>query len=243
MGGFRLIPSRIRQLQNRVIRRLPQSRHFCGRTSFSQCGEDVIVEYIFKLRGVECPSYLDVGAYHPFHLSNTALFYLKGSRGMNVEANPQLMGEIARHRKGDINLNCGVNVEEGRSLHLFVLDDPSLSTFSERELTALGRDRLVKTIPVETHTLEHLMERYFLSGPDFLSLDVEGLDFDIIRSLDFIRYRPKVLCVESYEYSPRGTGRYRQELIGYLTSHAYHEYANTGLNSIFVNREFWFIEP
>ena len=49
-----------------------------GNSSFSQCGEDLIVNYIFNLRGISLPSYLDIGANHPYFISNTALFHKKG---------------------------------------------------------------------------------------------------------------------------------------------------------------------
>ena len=60
----------------RRLKRLPQDNY--AKKSFSQCGEDLIVDYVFKARGVGRPSYLDIGAHHPYWLSNTALFYERG---------------------------------------------------------------------------------------------------------------------------------------------------------------------
>ena len=77
--------------------------------SYSQCGEDLLVQYIFNLRGIQKPSYIDIGANHPYFLSNTALFYEKGSRGINIEANPQLAENFKTHRPEDINLNIGID--------------------------------------------------------------------------------------------------------------------------------------
>ena len=48
------------------------------RKSYSQCGEDLLVDYIFKLRGITQPTYLDIGANHPYFISNTAKFYQQG---------------------------------------------------------------------------------------------------------------------------------------------------------------------
>ncbi len=76
--------------------------------SFSQCGEDLIVQNIFNCLGIEKPSYIDVGAYDPFIFSNTALFYSKGSRGINIEPDPHLYKTFPKHRKEDINLNVGI---------------------------------------------------------------------------------------------------------------------------------------
>ena len=55
--------------------------------SYSQCGEDLIMNFIFNNLRIEKPSYIDIGAHHPFWLSNTFFFYKKGSKGINIEAN------------------------------------------------------------------------------------------------------------------------------------------------------------
>ena len=65
--------------------------------------------------------------------------------------------------------------------------------------------------------------------------------FDIIKSIDFEKSYPKVICVEAAEYSPIGAGARRSDLINFLVSKGYYEYANTNLNAIMVKNEFWFI--
>ena len=74
------------------------------KVSYSQKGEDLIIKHIFDGLGIVEPSYLDIGAHHPYHISNTALFYKNGSRGINIEPDPDLFVEINRVRKEDINL-------------------------------------------------------------------------------------------------------------------------------------------
>jgi FkbM family methyltransferase len=212
--------------------------------SFAQSGEDLIIDYIFKLRGISHPSYIDIGANHPFYLSNTAHFYLKGCRGINVEANPNLIIDFTKFRDKDINLNCGVGVREEK-LDFFIISDPTLSTFSQSEadaVTKTGTYSILETKKVKTYTIEHLLKTYCHNYlPDFLSIDVEGFDFEIIKTIDFDLYKPKVICVESHNYSPIGAGNKREDLIDYILSKNYHEYADTGLNSILVEKNFWFI--
>src|SRR6187200_1235902 len=82
--------------------------HFSPNISYSQCGEDLLVQYVFLLRGIKYPSYIDIGANDPFYLSNTALFYNKGCRGINIEANPKLIENFKLHRPEDHNLNIGI---------------------------------------------------------------------------------------------------------------------------------------
>jgi hypothetical protein len=67
------------------------------------------------------------------------------------------------------------------------------------------------------------------------------MDFQILQSIDFSKSYPKIICVEAAEYSPVGAGARRNELINFLVSKGYYEYANTNLNAIMVKNEFWFI--
>ena len=73
--------------------------------SFSQCGEDLIIQYIFNSIGIKNPSYIDIGAHHPFYLNNTAIFSLTGSIGVNIEADPKLINRFRKLRQRDLNLN------------------------------------------------------------------------------------------------------------------------------------------
>lgn len=214
-----------------------------SKLSYSQCGEDLIVQYIFNLRQVQRPSYIDIGANHPHCLSNTALFYQRGSRGINIEANSQLIKIYKYHRPKDINLNIGISNEEGE-LDFYIMKDHTLSTFSRDEADGMinsGKDlKEVKTIKITTIT--NVLDKYFNGQfPDFLSIDVEGMDLEILRSINFEKSFPKVICVEAANYSSIGAGTRRDDIIDFLITKGYYEYANTNLNAILVKREFWFI--
>lgn len=211
--------------------------------SYSQCGEDLIVQYIFLLRRIQKPSYLDIGANDPFTLSNTALFYQKGCRGINIEANPELAKQFKILRRGDINLNIGIGDKE-EELNFYVMKDNTLSTFSKSECDQMvnsGKE-LASVQKVRLTTISKVIEQYHQGVfPDFLSLDVEGIDFDILQSINYTKSAPKVICVEAAEYSSTGRGERKNELIDFLVSKNYYEYANTNLNAIMVHRDFWFI--
>ena len=211
--------------------------------SYSQCGEDLLIQYIFTLRGIAKPSYLDIGANDPFFISNTALFYEKGSRGINIEANPQLAAKFAIARPQDINLNIGISDKE-EELNFYIMQDDTLSTFSKTEsdfMISKGKQlKKIKQIPLIT--IATVLDKYFKNKfPDFMSIDVEGMDFQILKSIDFTTSAPKVICVEAAEYSPVGAGMRRHEMIDFLVSKGYYEYANTNLNAIMVQSKFWFI--
>jgi FkbM family methyltransferase len=213
-----------------------------GIVSHSQCGEDLIINYVFTLRGLLKPSFIDIGANHPFGLSNTAFFYKKGSRGINIEPNPDFVGSFKKYRPEDINLNLGIGSSES-VLEFYVFEDNTLSTFSESEHSNFVKagKKLKKKIQVQVRTINYVINQYCNDVfPDLLCIDVEGWDFEIIKSIDFSRTAPKVICVEAAEYSPIGAGQRRDELINYIKEQGYYEYANTNLNAIMVRNDFWF---
>jgi len=212
--------------------------------SYSQCGEDLLVDYIFKLRGISHPSYIDIGANHPLILSNTAVFYERGCRGINIEANPFLMDNFILHRPEDININIGVGSKDD-VLEFYIMNDSTLSSFSRDEVDKYietGKYYIQSTREIKIVALNQIINDY-CNGvfPDFLSIDTEGMDYEILSLIDYRLNSPKVICVEAAEYSPIGAGERRTELVDFLSLNGYYEYANTNLNAIMVRRDFWFI--
>ncbi len=167
-----------------------------GPHTYSCCGQDLLVTQLFWLMGNKKPSYLDIGAHHPFNISNTALLYSRGSRGVNVEANPKLMEEFHLHRPEDKNVNIGVS-PNGGPLTFYQWDDRSgRNTFSKEASEEM--DVLTNTTELETDTLNHIVDQHCDGQfPDFLSMDIEGMDFPVLEGADFSKSSPKVVCVES----------------------------------------------
>jgi FkbM family methyltransferase len=234
----------IKQIQILKKNRKPEDPIRSFNRSYSQCGEDLIINYIFSLRGIKKPTYLDIGANDPFVLSNTALFYINGSHGINIEANPALIENFKKLRLEDINLNIGIGAAES-TLDFYVINDPTLSSFSKEEcekFITTGKYFITNTLKIKVTTIQNILCEYNNGVfPDFLTIDAEGLDFEILKTIDYANNAPKVICVESADYSPIGAGKRRTELIDFLIQNGYYEYANTNLNAIMVKRDFWFI--
>lgn len=172
---------------------------FGGRT-FSQHGDDLIVACLFYSLGIEKPSYLDIGAHHPTIISNTALLYKRGCRGINVEPNPNLFTSFTTMRPDDINLNIGVADKSGK-LFFYMIDDYSgRNTFDYETACRFCKDNpqfnIRETREIDVLTINDIVARYADGYPDFLSIDVEGLDESIIDSADFTKSKPKIICVE-----------------------------------------------
>jgi FkbM family methyltransferase len=214
-----------------------------GKISFSQCGEDLIVDFIFSSMGLTNITYMDIGAHHPFYLSNTALFYKRGNRGINIEPDPSLFSKFLSSRKDDINLNIGV-ATEASILDFYVMSSQAMNTFSLKDAESLVSDNkfFIKEIkkimvsPIEDILRDHWPEQNF---PDFLSLDVEGLDEEILHSIDFEKHKPIVICIETISFSNTGRGKKNDGIIDFLEDKGYMLYADTYINSIFVLRNHW----
>lgn len=175
---------------------------FFGEKTYAQHGDDLMALNIFKLIGLEKPTYLDIGAHHPFNISNTALLYERGSKGVCVEANPNLIQSFQAARPMDIILNLGV-AGTNSVMNFYMIDSHSgRNTFSQKEaLKFIGEHpqfKITEKKQIEVVTINHIVERYCYGGyPDFLSIDAEGMDEEIIMSADFSKVRPKVICVET----------------------------------------------
>lgn len=210
--------------------------------SFSQSGEDLIVKFIFDNLGIPNPTYIDIGAHHPYFISNTALFYKNGCRGINIEPDPTLFNEFLKHRKEDINLNIGIS-DRNTELDFYIISSPTLNTFSkeEAEKYSLEGNYKIKSIKkINVQTLQDILNN-FSNGifPQFLSIDAEGVDEIIIRELNFDKNFPIVICIETISFSTSGNGIKNKDLIEYITNNGYLLYVDTNINSIFVKKEFW----
>lgn len=168
--------------------------------SYSQDGEDLAVLRLF--RNKRSGFYIDVGAHHPYRFSNTCIFYQRGWRGINIDASPELIPTFNKMRKRDVNL-CNLVSSNNEYLDFYIFADQVLNTTDkERALSVIseGNDscKLKKIIRVESKSLEQILdERNDLPECiDFISIDCEWHDLEVLKSNNWTKYRPKVIIVE-----------------------------------------------
>jgi FkbM family methyltransferase len=210
--------------------------------SFSQCGEDLIVNHILSTLNIRQPIYLDIGAYHPVKLNNTYLFYIKGSNGVCVEPDPELFRCLKSKRKRDICLNLGVGPKQKGNANFYVMSSKTLSSFSKEDAEryqSYGKERIVKVLQLPLVSINDVLQNYFKRCPDFVSLDAEGVDFQILKSFDFSKHRPPVFCIETLTYTEDNSERKLLEINEYMHENSYKAYADTYINSIFVDSMQW----
>ena len=238
--GKLLLRHRSRQLLKRILGREPSAGEVHageGLVSYSQQGEDMILQCLFQGHGTGF--YVDVGAHHPSRYSNTYFFYLRGWRGINIDAMPGSMAAFRAVRPEDINLEYAIAATKSkRTFHVF--DDPALNGFS-RELSesreAEGTFRLVGRQEISTLTLAEVLDTHLPRGQaiDFLNIDVEGLDLEVLRSNDWTKYRPKVVVTEETA-SILLDEVLRSEPIQFLRRHGYGACAKTA-HTVFLADE------
>jgi FkbM family methyltransferase len=211
-----------------------------GCRTYAQHGDDLVALALFTAMGISRPSYIDIGAHHPFNISNTALLYSRGSRGVNVEANPNLSKAFRDARPDDVNLNVGVAGQRGE-LTFYMIDAWSgRNTFDKSIAEAFVRDhpqfKISATAQIPVITVQDIIEKH-CGGifPDFLTLDVEGLDEEILRSISYEVSAPKVICVETVNAGGAGSGRTIKD---FLVSKGYFCVMRCGANSIFVQNQY-----
>jgi FkbM family methyltransferase len=230
-----------RKIITRVI--LPHSQ-----VAYAQSGEDLILNHLFYKLNISQPSYLDIGANHPAYISNTYFFYLRGSRGVCIEPNPVLYKKIKQFRPGDTVINAGVGIKEQdkADFYLFPYKAHGLSTFSKEDadywgevgMKSVGKINYERVIKIPLISINKIIENYFTKRPDFISLDVEGLDLEILRSLDYERLAPRIICVETLLYDKEQRETKNLELVKFLTDRGYEVYADTHVNTILINHNF-----
>lgn len=213
-----------------------------SKTSYSQCGEDLIIDFIFECLKVDQPTYLDLGANHPIKINNTHHFYKKGCRGVLVEPDPELYNELKKTRSKDKCLNAGVGISDETSASFYIMSSRTLNTLNKEEAERIcryGNQKIEKEIQIPLLKINNIIDHYCLGTPDFISLDVEGIDELILRSIDFVKIRPKVFCIETLTYTEDNTEEKEKKIIEFMISKGYFLYADTYINSIFVDKISW----
>ena len=211
-----------------------------GYRSYSQEGEDrVLASLLFKIRGGKEATdgyYVDVGAHHPYRYSNTCFFYQRGWQGINIDAMPGSMAAFRKERPRDINVESGIGRQAGTS-KFFVFNVPALNTFDEDLAKARTNDawHVTHTVDVPIAPLSEVLKQHLPKGRaiDFLTIDVEGFDLDVLQSNDWERYRPSIVLVETFGRSVDDLAL--DPVTGYMRSLGYVPYSKTVNTTLFVD--------
>lgn len=161
-------------------------------------GEDAIIFELFHTGGdIDRKGfYVDIGAYKPIEYSLTYRFYEHGWRGINVDPAEGMKTTFDTSRPEDINIQCAVGDDEGQKT-FYLLKNPQENTLSQEEAYR-NKDNLLSQTTVPVYRLATLLEKHkpIDTFIDFLSIDVEGFEINVLTSNDWERFSPKTIAVE-----------------------------------------------
>jgi hypothetical protein len=216
----------------------PASAPEFGEGSFAQAGEDVVVDFLFRyLQQATDIQYLDIGAWDPVALNNTYFFYRKGFRGVLVEPNGTMCERIRAVRPEDTTLEAGIGAAAEREADYFVMSDSAWNTFSKDEAEHMtkvtgGNIKVEKVVKMPLLNINDVMAKHFGKAPTYVSIDAEGLHLAILKSIDYSRFRPLAICVETLV---AGTFATIPEIPAYMASQGYVDRGGSFVNTIFVD--------
>ena len=181
-------------LQNIYIK----NNFFKKKESYSMDKEDLVVQEYFKNKTYGF--YVDVGCYHPLQRNNTMLLYQKGWRGINIDISDFSMKLFKFLRPDDLNLNLAISNLEGEIDMFFQKKLSQLSTIKEKH-AKIAFQGTIHNKKILSRRLNSILEESKYRGKriNFLNIDVEGSDFEVLQSLDFNKYSPELICIEVIE--------------------------------------------
>lgn len=197
--------------------------------SYSQYNEDIILDAL--LYDIEGGFYIDIGANYPVVDSVTKRFYDRGWSGINIEPLRLLYKQLNIARKRDINLCCGISDKNGTASFREFPELPGHSTFAEAQkdenLQISSREYQVPTI-----RLEDIFNDYCKGKKvNFIKIDVEGFEDQVVRGNNWAVNRPEVICIEA-NHAKNAWKRI-------LVKNSYRLFVSDGLNEYYIAEESW----
>ena len=183
-----------------------------------------------KYLNIDKGFFVDVGCFHPSRLNNTFLMYQKGWRGINIDMNEISIKLFNLVRSEDININCAVSKKEGE-----------ISFYTKKELfmsASLKKSSDLKIIKkIQSRQLTNIINstKYKSKQIDFLSVDCEGFDLEVIETLNFDIYSPKLICIEIPNKNIEDLKK--KETYQYIISKNYKMIFSNEMNSMFLKND------
>lgn len=206
------------------------------RKTYSQDLEDVFINEYFKNKNYGF--YIDIGCYHPIKYSNTALLYNRGWKGINIDMNSTSIDlfNIARNR--DINI-CSAISSTNKQVTQFIDHSYSpVNTIDKKYSDVISKKLSIKPFiekKIQTYTLSQVLKKYklLINQVDFLNIDVEAHDYEVLKGIDFVKIKPKIICIEIENFSSKLNF---EKINNYLKKYNYIFIKKIGLNGFFEKK-------
>ena len=166
------------------------------RKSFSQFGEDLFINEFFKNQ--KNGKYVDLGAFHPMRMNNTYLLHKKGWSGTNVDFNEISIDMFNLARKNDNNICCLLSDSDNTEKTAYFLNNWHSGN------TIILHDKFKKVLSKEKKMISRTFEKVVKHDFDFLNIDLEGHDYEVLKTIDLKKYNPKLICIEILDENKNG---------------------------------------
>lgn len=168
---------------------------------YSQFGEDVILKELLR-EDIKNGFYVDVGCYHPKKYSNTHILNKWGWQGINIDMEEDKISLFNMVRPRDHNVLCAVS-DRKEKVTLYKDSKFGLGSTIDAQAGGQGKTDFLDTIDLRSYTLNEIIENSPFKDRqiDVLSIDVEGMDYKVLNSLDIETYRPKIVIIEDHHKS------------------------------------------
>ena len=199
-------------------------------TSYGHQGEDAVLQA--TLKWVKNGTYVDVGAYHPVLYSNTYAFYKKGWNGIVIDPNSDMQKLYGLMRPRDVFVHSAVGqtVEE-KTYYMFA--DGAYNSFDETRARSWKETRgleVKETRTISFKPLAQILKEQNIAKIDFLNIDVEGLDFEVLKTHDW-NIETRVIAIEDETFNADKPGE--NEIYAYLHAKGYALIGLVGLTLLF----------
>ena len=206
----------------------------------SQFGEDKFLLDLFKkeYKG----KYLDLGCFHPTKHNNTYLLYKNGWRGINIDLNPLTIELFNFMRPQDINLNLAIS-DDNNEKNLYFIDELNTqNTLDENQLLFLKEHHKIKEEEIikkriKTKKLDNILNEQKFDEIDFMNIDIEGHELDVIKTIDFKKIKVRYICLEMINHNELSI-KNSEKIKNILSVNNFNMIKKFGFNYIFENKAF-----
>ena len=191
---------------------------------FSQFREDEILDRFFE--GKSSGGCVEVGAHDGVTLSTTMYFEMIGWKCLLIEPIPEFVEKIRRKRTCAV-YECAASSEEGEATFFVTENAEALSTLAiteEQKKRIAAEKAPIREIRVKKRTLDSILAQSGFTELDFITIDVEGHELDVLHGFTIEKYRPRIIIVED------NTGQVDREVPRFLESKGYCNFMRTGVN-------------
>jgi len=197
----------------------------------SQFNEDLKILKIFKKKGL----YVDIGCYHPVKYNNTYRMFKLGWKGMNIDLNPLSIELFNVARPTDLNICAAVSNKKVGNLYF----DHELSpqnTLEKNHVVFYEKTfgtKIKKLKKIKTRKLSDIFNKNRIHKVDFLNIDVEGHELNILKSINLKKFDIKVICIEILKHNLKAIIESKR-VIRHLNKNGFKFKFSVGINFIFI---------